>query len=343
MSSFQNVNLLCCEIIYLGHVIGEGTVKPLTDNLISIQNFPQPSTKKNIRQFLGKTNFYHKYIPNAAKLLEPLHALLRKDASFCWTLQCQEAFDKVKTLLSSSPILAIFDPSLPINIYTDASVEGIGAILKQVQSDGVEKPVAYFSKKLNLYQKKKKAIYIECLAIREAIRYWQYWLLGTRFQVFTDHKPLENLKINSRTDEELGDLVNYLHQFDFRVIYRTGKTNIEADCLSRNPVLSAESPSLIDCIRTANFLTLKQIKIDQLTLTQNDKTILEKGILYHVDKNKKRILLSEALGRKLIEYTHEQYGHIGVKHILNTLNTLLSFSSFDDAYSSTLSSLYYVY
>lgn len=87
--------------------------------------------------------------------------------------------------------------------------------------------------------KKKKAIYLECLAIKEAIKYWQYWLMGKTFTVFSDHKPLENLNIKSRTDEELGDLTYYLSQYDFTIKYSPGKDNLEADCLSRNPVLEA--------------------------------------------------------------------------------------------------------
>ncbi|KMQ83840.1 retrotransposable element tf2 protein type 1 [Lasius niger] len=116
----------------------------------------------------------------------------------------------MKELLCSQPVLEIFDPKLPINIYTDASLHGVGAVLKQNQPDGEEKRVAYFSKKLNEAQKRRKAIYLECLAIKEAIKYWQYWLIGKPFTVFSDHKPLENMNIKARTDEELGDLTYYL-------------------------------------------------------------------------------------------------------------------------------------
>lgn len=82
--------------------------------------------------------------------------------------------------------------------------------MKQPQIDGEENPIAYFSKKLNDAQKRKKAIYLECLAIKEAIKYWQYRLIGKKFTVFSDHKPLERMNIRSRTDEELGDLTYYL-------------------------------------------------------------------------------------------------------------------------------------
>ncbi|CAB3230820.1 unnamed protein product [Arctia plantaginis] len=234
---FKKCTFAATSVKYLGHRIGNNTVKPLKDNIISIRNFPTPKTRKNIRQFLGKINFYHEYIPNSSILLDPLHKLLRKDAQFIWSEECEETFSNIKNLLCSQPVLEIFDKDLPITIYTDASLNGIGAILKQIKKNGKEKPVGYFSKKLNDSQKREKAIYLECLAIKEAIKYWQYWLIGRKFTVFSDHKPLENLNIKARTDDELGDLTFYLSQYDFNIKYIPGKNNTEADSLSRNPVL----------------------------------------------------------------------------------------------------------
>lgn len=108
---------------------------------------------------------------------------------------------------------------MPINVHTDASMEGIGAVLKQMQPKGKEKPVAYFLKKV---RKRKKAIY---LALKEAIRYWQYWLIEKSFTVWSDLKPLENKNIKPRTDNELGELVYYLSLYDFEIKYSPGREN----------------------------------------------------------------------------------------------------------------------
>jgi len=153
---FKKCTFAANSVRYLGHVIGENTVTPLKDNITSIKNFPIPTTQKQIRQFLGKINFYHEYIEKSSILLDPLHQLLRKNVKFIWTEDCEKAFKRIKEMLCSQPILEIFDKDLPIKIYTDASLKGIGAILKQKQDDGKEKPVAYFSKKLNETQKKKQ-------------------------------------------------------------------------------------------------------------------------------------------------------------------------------------------
>ncbi len=321
------------RVTYLGHVIGNGTVRPLTNNVVAIKDFPQPKNKKNIRQFLGKVNFHLKYIPNATRLLEPFHNLLRKNVDFVWSEDCRKAFVEIKDYLASTPVLAIFDRNRPIHIYTDASIEGIGAILKQPQEDNSEKPVAYFSRKLNEYQKKKKAIYIECIAIREAIKYWQYWLMGKRFTVFSDHKPLENLKVKARTDEELGDLIHNLLQFDFEVVYKPGPSNIEADCLSRNPVLDPDQNQLKDTICTVNVVTLADIAKDQSKLdTQTTQKFVNKNNIKYVKvKDKLKIIVSENFGKNIIRKIHEKYGHIGSKHVKNIITPYYNFKGINKA------------
>lgn len=166
------------KITYLGHEIGSNMlsnmIKPINDNLVAIKKFPTPKTKTQVRQFLEKINFYLEFIPNHVTLLDPLRNLLRKKVPFNWTEECRNSFNSTKEYLCTAPALAIFDPEAPIFIFTDASIEGVGAILKQPQEDNSLKPVFFFSRKLTDAQKKKKAIFIECLAIKEAILYWQF-------------------------------------------------------------------------------------------------------------------------------------------------------------------------
>lgn len=319
---FSKCNFAQNSVKYLGHIIENNTVTPLKDNLIAIKEFPVPKTQKNVRQFLGKINFYGKYVPNVSIVLDPLHNLLRKGQQFIWSKECQDAFEMIKERLCSKPILAIFDPDLPIFIYTDASIRGIGAVLKQKQNDGEEKPCAYFSKKLNNAQMKKKAIYLECLAIKEAVKYWQYWLIGKRFTVFTDHKPLEKMNIKSRTDEDLGELTYYLSQFNFEVIYSPGKYNLEADALSRNPVLQSWENQDQD-LRVVNFIKIEDILCDQENnediKNNKNKLTIKNNIYYKKVGRKEKILLTEEFCKRLIEKVHDVYCHLGVQQMKNKI------------------------
>lgn len=309
------------SVQYLGHIIQYNSMTPLKDNLTAIREFPIPKTQKNIRQFLGKINFYNEYVPNISIILEPFHKLLRKGQKFDWTPECQKTFEHMKNFLCNQPTLTIFDPNLPIHIYTDASLQGIGAVLKQPQSKNTnkdEKPVAYFSRKLNESQKKKKAIYLECLAIKESVKYWQHWLIGRHFKVFSDHKPLEKMNIRARTDEELGDLTYYLSQYDFEIIYRPGKNNLEADCLSRNPVLEPQENEK-DILKVTNLIKIEDILKDQIKnkdIQHNtNKLIFKNNLYYKKIRKKQKIILTEKLCKTLIEDTHKDFCHIGIQQL----------------------------
>ena len=121
-------------------------------------------------RLLGKINLYYKFIEDACKLLEPLHNLLRKNTEFIWNEECEKSFKKIKEYLCSSPILSIYDHNKEVFIYIDASGDGLGTVLKQPRDNGTLHPVAYFSRKLKPTEAKKKAIHLECLAIKEAIQ-----------------------------------------------------------------------------------------------------------------------------------------------------------------------------
>lgn len=320
------------SVNYLGHILSYNAVKPHHDNLKSIKDFPRPQNKKNIRQFLGKVNFYHKYIPDYTRLLEPIHHLLRSSTEFQWTSECESTFNKVKDYLCKSPILSIFDPQRSTFIFTDASSLGVGAVLKQIQDDNELHPVAYFSKKFTPSQSKKKAIYLECLAIKEALRYWQHWLIGHKFKVISDHRPLENLKLKARTDEELGDLVYYLSQYDFSITYSPGKMNQEADALSRNPVLESFD-NAEDVLQVVNFVSINDLHQDQLLhhddLSHEKQTVKKGELIYKRIRGRERIYISKEFGLALIDKLHSYYGHIGCGHMAAKIRPFYYFKQMD--------------
>ena len=126
------------EVNYLGHRVTEEGLLPDSSLLVAIREILPPKTATEIRSFLGLAGYYLRYVKRFAAIAAPLHALTQKDAVFHWSEDCQAAFDRLKTLLTTSPITAFPDFSQAFRLYTDASTAGLGVILAQVR-DGKER------------------------------------------------------------------------------------------------------------------------------------------------------------------------------------------------------------
>lgn len=146
---------------YLGHSITLNQIQPLKSNIDVITAIKPPKNIQEIQSFVGHAQYYREIIPNCTAILSSFTKLLKKDTKFEWKKEQQRAFENIKKLLSEPPILNIFDPNKEIHIFTDASIKGIGAILKQPHN-GTLKPIAYFSKSLQKYQRNYAIPELEC-------------------------------------------------------------------------------------------------------------------------------------------------------------------------------------
>ena len=178
------------EVSYLGHRVTSEGLLPDPTLLVAIREIapppPPPKTATEVRSFLGLAGYYWRYVKNFSAIAGPLHALTRKDAVFHWGPECQDAFDRLKTLLTTSPITAFPDFSLPFWLYTDASTAGLGAILAQVR-EGKERIICCASCSLNQTEKAYPATKLECLAIIWAVAKFRHYLMLMSFEVYTDH------------------------------------------------------------------------------------------------------------------------------------------------------------
>lgn len=126
-------------------------------------------------------------------VLQPLYNLLKKESKFIWDEHCEKAFIKIKQIITQHPVLRIFNPKEQCHLYTDASKLGIGAVVKQKDSEEELHPIAYFSKKLLPFQQNYRATQLECLAIVDSISYWHHYFYQSNFTVITDHQALKYL------------------------------------------------------------------------------------------------------------------------------------------------------
>ena len=221
------------EIEYLGHIVTQDGIKPDPNKLKAVNEFPIPTDLKQLRSFLGLANYYRRFVKDFALIASPLHQLTKKSVKFCWTPQCQEAFDKLKTALVSAPILAYPNFTKPFHLFVDASSTGIGMTLAQISSDGIEHAIAHNGRNLNQSEMNYSTTEREALALAEAIKKYQPYLHGRKFTVHTDHNALQWLM---RVKNPVGRLARWalmLQQFDFDIVYRSGRSNGNADGLSR--------------------------------------------------------------------------------------------------------------
>lgn len=223
------------QLLYLGHIIGEGILKPAIEKLKAVEDAPRPSTKKEVRSFLGLLGYYRKFVPNFATVAAPLSDLTKKGVpnKFEWKQECENAFKTLKSMLLSSPILRLPDLSKSFILRTDASNHGVGAVLMQIH-DGKKYPVAYASRKLIEREQRYSVIEKECLAIVWALQKFQAYLYGRLFTIETDHQPLVHLQKARVLNSRLMRWSLFLQSYNFIAEVIKGSENIGADFLSRH-------------------------------------------------------------------------------------------------------------
>ena len=234
------VNLMKSEfgkakVTYLGHVVGQGQVLPREAKIQAILDFPIPSTKRELLRFLGMSGFYRKFVPNYSTVVSPLTNLLKAKVKFVWTNECQESFEKLKGILVNEPVLAAPNFTKPFKMAIDASDVGVGAVLLQENEEGIEKPVCYFSKKLNNFQKKYSTIEKEALSLVLALQQFEVYLTNSSgdITVYTDHNPLVFLEKFKTKNQRLYRWSLMLQPFSLKIVHIKGKNNVIADALSR--------------------------------------------------------------------------------------------------------------
>ncbi|GAU21227.1 hypothetical protein TSUD_11450 [Trifolium subterraneum] len=180
-----------------------------------------------VRGFLGLTGYYRKFVKNYGKIAKPLTELTKKD-NFCWGPEAVSAFNQLKQIMTTPPVLVIPNSSLPFEIECDAAGRGIGAVLMQQKQ-----PIAFFSKALSEGNLSKSVYEKELMALVLCIQHWRHYLLGKQFTVYTDHKSLKHFLQQRITSPDQQCWLAKLLGYQFEVKYKPGIENKVADALSR--------------------------------------------------------------------------------------------------------------
>lgn len=163
--------------------------------MIAVRDFLTPKNVKEVRQFLGLSSFYRKFVPSFTKVAQPLHLLTKKNVYFKWTVDCQQSFEVLKKL-TEAPVLPYPNFSTGFNIETDASYFGLGAILSQEQEDQCFHPVSYASRALAPAEQNYGITDLETLAVVWAISHFRHYLYNQHVRVYTDHAAVKSVLLN---------------------------------------------------------------------------------------------------------------------------------------------------
>jgi len=223
------------EIEYLGLVIKEGKISMDPAKVEAVRNWPVPRNLRAVRGFLGFANFYRRFIRDFATVARPLNDLTRKNTPWTWGTPQQTAFDTLRHAFISAPILSLWDPNRPTRIEVDASGFATGGALLQQLDDGLWHPIAFRSSSMQPAERNYEIYDREMLAIIEALKDWRHFLEGLPepFEIITDHANLEYWRTAHDLSRRHARWALYLSRFQFRLTHRPGKSNTQADPLSR--------------------------------------------------------------------------------------------------------------
>ena len=328
------------SVEYLGHIVSEEGVRTDPKKLQAVNEYPTPTDVKSLRSFLGLASYYCRFIPNFVKTAGPLYTLTKKDVEFAWTPQSQIVFEKLKKLLTSAPVLAFPDFSVPFILETDASLQGLGAVLALQQlSDKLVRPIAYASRCLQPHEKNYGITELEGLGVVWAVKHFRPYIYGQHCDIYTDHEALKSLLNTPQPSGKLARWGMAIQELDVRILHRTGRSNTNADALSHPPIgeenkethttvpfgiiaainagkstvqeddlpnRQRNDPKLLELIKFLETGTLpadeKQARVLALTKSQFH---IEGGVLYHIESDGTyRVIPPTTSRQELFEQAH---------------------------------------
>ena len=241
------------KIHYLGHLISPEGISPLPNKLDCIQHIPVLKNMKEIKQFLGLSGYYRKFVPRFANISRPLATLTKKDKKFKWTPECQKSFDLLKETLCGEPLLKYADTSKPYTLYTDASKFSWAGVLTESHTtviDGksttTDHPATFVSSLFRGSQLNWATLMKEAFAIYMSVKKLSFYLTDAQILLRSDHKPLEKFLQKNTLNSKVNNWAMELEAFNIQFYYIKGSSNILADTLSHLIAIDPDTPLTLE-------------------------------------------------------------------------------------------------
>lgn len=261
-----SINLSKCKffvtsIEYLGRTISHEGVRPSQKKVSALVNSPIPANVRQVRQFMGLASYFRRFIPEFSTRTSCITKLVKNDQKWDWGSEQEQARHYILNCLTKEPLLSIFDPNLETELHTDASSIGYGAILLQ-RHNGLNKVVAYFSKKTTPCESRYHSYELETLSIFNALKNFRVYLLGIHFKIITDCNAIKSTVTKKDLSPRVARWWTYMQDFSFEVIYRKGQFVNHVDYLSRNPEVDQDSINTTHALPNASV----PLKIDNMSV-----------------------------------------------------------------------------
>ena len=227
------LHLTTSSTSYLGFSLSEKGYSIDLNRCKIVKNYPRPKNIKEVKRYLGVTQYYRKTIRNYSHRSAALRELLRKNTPFFWGAEQEASFTDLRDAISSGNTMSYPDRDLPFRVTLDASKHALGYVLSNLDSQGNELPVFFGGRATNANEQKFSACDLELSSLLAAVKAYEPYISGSEFQVKTDHLSLTYLNNLRFGTSRLVRAAVLLSQFKFKVIHTPGRTNVVADAISR--------------------------------------------------------------------------------------------------------------
>ena len=328
------VNLQKCKffkrkIDYLGREISKDGVRPGMRKIRVVKEVSDPINVKQVRQFLGLAGYFRKFVLNFARRVAPLTNLLKKNVAWHWGPEQSNAVREIKEILSTRPILAIFDPELKTEVHTDASAIGLGAILIQLNQKNEKRVIAYYNRKTSPEEQKYHSYDLETLAVFAALKVFRVYLLGIKFRVVTDCSAIRATANKKDIQPRVARWWVYFQDYDFDIVYRPGTQAAHVDYLSRNPV-----ECLAVDITAAEWIKVAQIQDPDIEVIRKilesgdrqsdvkqyfEKYDLKGGVIFRRTEDGNKWVVPRMSRWDIVKMCHDDQGHFALEKTLEKI------------------------
>ena len=323
--SFKKCQFCPKSLLYLGHILEGGALKPNLQRIEPLRRLSTPKTVREVRALLGFLGYFRIFIPWYANLAEPLNKLLRKRVKFHWGEDQEQAKDNLINslvdMVLSNPLEGTF-----FRVETDASDIAIsGALYISAREDGPWKPVEFMSKHLNEVQQRWPVYEREGFAIVHSMEKFDWALRGRKFEVYTDSYSLKWMQ--TATMGKVARWASRLAEYEMTIIYRPGKTNVVADFLSRYIKETSDEfiPSRATCWTLQATVPKMEDIIDHQKVErppEGRNYVKKEGIIYYMN----RIWVPPSLRMMVVERFHNLviYHHPGVRRTVAAIRRVFN-------------------